>query len=60
MWIAFRTRPDICRAVSRVMPTVKPRDSEHHVDEKKRKNPNQTCSSVPCNDMELVFDYKAT
>eukprot|EP00975_Prorocentrum_lima_P050174 10506245-Prorocentrum_lima.AAC.1 len=60
MWIAFRTRPNICWAVTRVSRAAKTGESEHEVDETKSENPNPTCLTVPCNDMELVFDFATT
>eukprot|EP00975_Prorocentrum_lima_P025915 5453734-Prorocentrum_lima.AAC.1 len=60
MWIAFRTRADICWVVTRVSRAVKTGESEHEVDEKKSENPNRTYFAVPCNDMELVFDLTTT
>eukprot|EP00975_Prorocentrum_lima_P067827 12917205-Prorocentrum_lima.AAC.1 len=58
MSIAFRTRPDICWAVTRVSHAVKTGESEHEL-EGKSENPNQTHFTIPGNDMELVFDHKA-
>eukprot|EP00975_Prorocentrum_lima_P015454 3272462-Prorocentrum_lima.AAC.1 len=54
MWIALRTRPDTCWAVTRVSRAAKTGESQHEVDENKtNENPNQTYTTVPCNDMEL-------
>eukprot|EP00975_Prorocentrum_lima_P045614 9546563-Prorocentrum_lima.AAC.1 len=59
MWIGFRTRPDICWAVTRVSRAARTGESEHEIEEHSE-NSNQTHTTVPCNDMELVFDDQTT